>query len=301
MLNNLSLNDQLSSANAGAYATVTSPTSQLLATPPDDARPSTPRRQYMLAERFRHGDLRLLLSSGDAGAPVTSSDAPLSATDDSNTDASHPRSEAGLSGSKRKRVAKHQSNVPGVTYDKSCDRWVVHLGDSNSKITVSVSISKHDGDVDAARDAAEVIAQEIRNGTYVPESRASAIHQSNINGVSYDTSGKVWRVRVKKDGKTHHASVSIKKHGGNVNVARKEAEEIAEAIRNGTYVSKSKTPAVYQSPIQGVNWDASREEWKVRVGGLYGSVPATGDIKVDAARKEAEKMAEMFRVATAAE
>jgi hypothetical protein len=137
-----------------------------------------------------------------------------------------------------------KSAVAGVNWDRQQNRWQVRVkgpGDSKYQI-VSFPISAHRNDIDAARHAAEDIAEQIRAGTYVHQlTKGVAEHASAVSGVAWNRKHNRWHVRVKGPGDTKYQTVtiSISAHRNDIDAARNAAEDIAEQIRAGTYVSNS--------------------------------------------------------------
>jgi hypothetical protein len=131
------------------------------------------------------------------------------------------------------------SAVAGVNWDKGRTRWEIRLKGPNDKNRhiVNVSISAHQNDIDAARQAAETIAQQIKEGTYVWPIKRIAAHTIAVTGVHWHAGQNKWEVRLKgpNDTKPLYASVRISAHHNDIDAARQAAETIAQQIKNGTY------------------------------------------------------------------
>jgi hypothetical protein len=132
--------------------------------------------------------------------------------------------------------AEHTSSVPGVRWRNSGNYWEVRrTGADGKQQTASFSISKYSGNIDAARQAAELCALAMQAGTYVHQPRRTAEHLSDVPGVTWHKVGQHWQVRVKDpDGNEHSAAFKISRYRGDVDAAREAAEMRAQEIRSRT-------------------------------------------------------------------
>jgi hypothetical protein len=154
----------------------------------------------------------------------------------------------------RKRHALHSSDEIGVRFDVRHQRWKVEVkGPDGTVQRASVLISKYNGNITDAREAAEAITQQIRNGTYkVPPRRAPPAHTSTRNGVSWRNSTRRWGVGLRGPNGHQTVYVPISKYNGDVDKAREAAEAIAEQISNGTYKDRVRAvPPLTPAPKKG--------------------------------------------------
>lgn len=191
--------------------------------------------------------------------------------------------------------AAHQSEVQGVRWDRTHQLWQVDVKGPGGQVSrrVIFPISQYGGDVDRARKAAEKCARQILAGTYKYRTRAPAVHQSEVPGVTWDRTHQSWQVRIKRPGDPAPQSETfpISEYGGDVDRARKAAEECARQILAGDYVPPPR------SKVRRVTWDPINQQWLLQV---KNQDPMTFPISefdgdVDQARNAAEYGARIWR------